>query len=280
MDDYDTDNIRSLQALIENLENAFQKKSGGDCPEYCYDGILEALGTEDYGYPVMVEGSQLIVITDAPSKGLHRASDIINHANAAQVCVHFFLGENSYNCFGDDPDSIDEYKAIAMSTGGIVIQSKFDFSSFVHQYRSTPCGWIQPSDRPKRSVAQVCHSISVASLVCLLSLSVKTDEDSVSVTKPNGDQVRISSNRFQIALYSVSHPMSGEWMVCAASPIQVSSDFQTCIDIAPFYITDTNGQPTFTVAAAPGCKFSTYNLSPAHTHMSLHGITSLLRGIL
>ena len=274
MDDYDPENIRSLQGLIENLENAFQKRSGGDCPEFCYDGILEALNAEDYGYPVMVEGSQLMVITDAPSKGVPRASDIINHAKNAQVCVHFFLGENSYNCFEDDPDSIEEYETIAKSTGGIVINSKFEFSAFVHQYRSTPCGWIHPSSqRPKRSITQVCHNINVASLVCLLSLSVKTDEDTVTVTKPDGDRVSIRPNRFQdtpeqIALHSVSHPMSGEWTVCARSPIQVSADFQMCIDIAPFYVTDTKGQPTFTAAAAPGCEFSSYH-QQQRVHMSI-----------
>lgn len=266
VDDYDPDNIQSLQALIENLENAFQRKSGGDCPEYCYDGIIEALNTEDYGYPIMAEGSQLMVITDAPSKGLPRASDIINQANDAQVCVHFFLGESSYNCFEDDPNSIEEYETIANSTGGIVVKSKFDFSTFVHQYRSAPCGFLQLlSDRPKRSINQVCHRINVASLVCLLSLSVNTEDDVITVTKPDGEQLRISPNRFQdtseqIALYSESHPMSGEWRVCASSPIQVSADFQMCIDISPLYITDREeSKPIFTAATAPGCKFKYAN---------------------
>lgn len=263
MDDLDPDNIRSLQALIENLENAFQKKSGGDCPEYSYDGIIEALNTEDFGFPIMVEGSQLMVITDAPSKGLPRASDIINKANEAQVCVHFFLGESSYNCFEDDPNSIEQYETIANSTGGIVVKSKFDFSTFVHQYRSAPCGFIKQlfhSRLAKRSVDQICHSINVASLACLLSLSVKTEEDVITVAKPDGEQLRIRPNRFQdtseqIALYSESHPMPGEWTVCASSPIQVSADFQMCIDIAPLYITDRkDSKPVLTAATAPGCK--------------------------
>lgn len=261
VDDSDPDSIHSAQALIGGLENAFQRKSGGDCPEYCYDGILEALNAKDYGFPLMFPGSQLIVITDAPSKGLPTASDIIRFANEAEVCIHFFLGESSYNCFGDDPGSIEEYETIANQTGGTVVKSKYDFSTFVHQYRSSPCGFLQsPSDRKKRSIEQVCHSINVASLVCLLSLSVKTQEDVVNLTKPDGVQVRITANRFpdtseQIALYSESHPASGEWTVCASTPIQVSANFQFCIDIAPFYIVNTiEASSVLTAATAPGCK--------------------------
>lgn len=258
VDENDPNNIQSLRTLVSNLETAFQKESGGDCPEYCYDGILEALNTKDYGFPIMMSGSQLVVITDAPSKGLHRATDIIRQANAAEVCIHFFLGDSSYNCFDDD-DS--EYETIANQTGGIVVKSKFDFSTFVHQYRSAPCGFLsQPSGLFKRSIGQVCHSINVACVVCLLSLSVKTEEEMVTITKPDGEQVSISPKKFrdtseQIVIFSERHPMSGEWSVCANSSIEVSVDFQTCIDIAPFYITcEREGKPILTTTTPPGCK--------------------------
>jgi hypothetical protein len=261
VDDYDSNNIRTLQTLISNLENIFQKKSGGDCPEYSYDGILEALKVEDFGLPVMMEGSQLMVITDAPSKGSHSVNDIISRATAAQVCIHFFLGESTYNCFEDDPTSIEKYETIANNTGGIVVNSKFDFSHFVNQYRSTPCGFLQPLPaRSKRNVDEDCHNLNVASLVCSFSISVKTEEDVVILTKPDSKQVRIRPNWFldtteRIALYSESHPMPGEWTVCARTPIQVSADFQTCIDIAPFYTTREREQPAFTAATPPGCKW-------------------------
>ena len=267
VDDSDPYSIQSLRELVTKLESSFQENSGGDCPEFCYDAIREAVNTEDYGYPVMFySGSQVIVITDAPSKGTFNAANIIDQASSAEVCIHFFLGKNSYNCFDDVPHSIDEYRSIANKTGGTIVESMFDFSTFVHRYRNTPCGFLEPqSERRRRSVekntSHFCHNISVATLACQLSLTVETNGEVVTLTKPDQEQINIASTSFkdtseQIALYSESHPTSGEWTVCANGPIDVSVDFQMCIDIAPFYITNTKeGKAIFTAATPPGCKF-------------------------
>lgn len=269
VDDSDSYSIQSLRELVTKLESSFHANSGGDCPEFCYDAILEALNTEDYGFPVMVGGSQVMVITDAPSKGAFNATNIIDQASNAEVCIHFFLGKNSYNCFDDVPYSIGEYQSIANETGGTIVDSKFDFSTFVHRYRSSPCGFLESQNgRRTRSIEKnpgthFCHNINVATLACLLSLSIETKGkgEVVTLTKPDREQINIGPTSFkdtseQIALFSESHPMSGEWTVCANSPIEVSVDFQMCIDIAPFYISDTKeGKPMFTAATPPGCKW-------------------------
>lgn len=261
MDDSDPNSIQSLQNLIVRLENAFQSKSGGDCPEFCYDGIIEALNTEDnYGYPVMVQGSQLMVITDAPSKGIKRAFDVIHQASNAEVCIHFFLGENSYNCFEDSPGSIEEYETIASTTGGVVVNSKFDFSTFVQRYRNEPCGFLSLNKRRKRNAEGVCHSFNVASLICLVSLSIKTTEEAVTLTRPDNERIIINATQYKrstehIALFSESHPPSGKWKVCGENPIEVSVDFKMCIDIAPFFIAHTIESESFlTAETSPGCK--------------------------
>lgn len=268
VDDSDPNSIGSLHNLVSKLEGSFQANSGGDCPEFCYDAIREALNTEDkdYGYPVMVGGSQVMVITDAPSKGTFNAANIIDQASNAEVCIHFFLGKNSYNCFDDVPNSIGEYQSIASATGGIVVESKFDFSSFVQKYKNSPCGFLESQNgRKKRSIeknpGQFCHNINVTTLACLLSLSIDTKGEVITLTKPDHEHITIGPTSFKdtsehVALFSESHPMSGEWTVCASSPIEVSVDFQMCIDIAPFYIMDDTkeGKAMFTAATPPGCK--------------------------
>ncbi len=257
VDDEDPDSIRSLQTLIYNLENSFRKDSGGDCPEYCYDGIIEALETDDDGFGVMTYGSQIVVVTDAPSKGLNNATDVINQANDVGVCVHFFLGRNTFNCFETPPGTQSEYERVASSTGGVVVSSKFEFTSFVQKYRSTPCGFFDVPARKRRTAAQFCHTFTVSSLACTISVSIKTTEDTVMVLKPSREQVSVNSRgdyHERIALFADNHPQPGQWRVCGDSPIEISMEDQKCIDITPYYIKNETGKPILTAETSPGCK--------------------------
>ncbi len=265
VDDTDPNSIKSLRRLVDNLENAFRPNSGGDCPEFCYDGIQEALNAEDPEYggmPILVAGSQVVVVTDAPSKGISSADDLIQQANDAEVCIHFFLGQNSYNCFEESPQSVEEYERIADETGGIVVKSKFDFSTFLQKYKNFPCGMLKAENtRPKRdSVESACHNFPVASLVCVLSISIRaTADETLTITRPDGKLMHVKTINYKdsserIALFSENHPLSGEWRVCGDNPIEVSVDHQTCLDIAPFYIKNEGEKPTLTAETSTECE--------------------------
>ena len=257
VDDTDPESITSLQTLISNLENSFRKDSGGDCPEYCYDGIFEALTVSDYGVQLMTYGSQVVVVTDAPSKGLRSASDVINEANNVGVCIHFFLGQNTFNCFDTSPASLAEYERVANKTGGVVVSSKFDFTSFVQKYRSTPCGFLEAPARKRRTAARFCHEFSISSLVCMLSVTIKTSDDAATITKPNGERALAEARgeyEEKVAIYADNRPQAGQWRVCGESPIEISVEDQKCIDITPYFIKNEASKPLLTAKPPPGCK--------------------------
>ena len=266
VDDANPNSITSLKNLVNDLDNAFRPNSGGDCPEFCYDGIIEAFNYVYDGYSVMaVEGSQVIVITDAPSKGNYTSDDVINLANENDVCIHFFLGGKSKNCFEDIPGSIDEYKKIASETGGTVVSSKFDFTVFVQRYKESPCGFLEPNDRRRRSDEDTpCQSFSVSSLGCLLTLAIETKDKSVTLTRPNGTQVIINVTNPQqhseqeVVLYSEVNPPSGTWEVCGERPIKVSKEEEICVNFVALFIAQTvEGIPCLTAETPPCCELTT-----------------------
>ena len=262
VDDADPDSIKSLKKLVDDLDNAFRPNSGGDCPEFCYDGIIEALNYDDDGFPVMaLGGSQVIVITDAPSKGHYTSDDVINLANENDVCIHFFLGGKSKNCFEDIPGSIDEYKKIASETGGTVVSSKFDFTVFVQKYKELPCGFLEQNDRRRRSDKDtLCQSFSVSSLGCLLTLAIETKDKSVTLTRSNGTQVIINvtnpkQHSEEVVLYSEVNPPSGTWEVCGQRPIKVSEEEEICVNFVALFIAQTVERvPCLTAETPPGCE--------------------------
>ena len=158
-------NLADHIKLLDSLENSFQQKSGGDCREYSYEAVEAALDHRSK-HPLLpfrgltlLPGSQVIVLTDAPPKGGTSArnnlrEEIISKAKNSDVCVHFFLPSDSFNCLDDFPDGVEEYKSIASSTGGLVIDSGFDFSVFASSYNDHPCHALKPTmKKQKRDVA-------------------------------------------------------------------------------------------------------------------------------
>lgn len=260
--------LGDLQNFIRVLDGAFQAESGGDCPEYSYCGIREALNTRNpplSGPSLLQRGSQIIVLTDAPNKGALMTDDLIRIANAVGVCVHFFLGEGTYNCFADQPGSVLMYKSIASATGGTVVKSDFEFASFVSAYNDMPCSYSVTSaqQRGKRAVVEDsnCQRFRVSTLARLLKLSVMTDEDYVTVTSPDGMESRIDAiNRLvatnRVGVYSKVDPLPGEWTACVAKgSVSATVDVEVTLDITPLYfVLAESGATVSTATPPPGCE--------------------------
>ena len=213
-------------------------------------------------------GSQIIVLTDAPAKPGLTAQAIATLAEIQQICIHFFLGESSYNCFADSPGSIDEYRTIADRTSGTVVTDGFEFSSFVQSYDATPCSHLQTATsgrrrRGKRNVVEQanCHIFRVSVLARQLKLSAMIDEESVTVVQPDGTEVQVRVvdplvPGSRVAMFSEARPLPGEWAVCVEKGrVTVTTDVGVSLDVTPFYLArGESAEMVPTATPPPGCK--------------------------
>ena len=271
-------NIADHIELLDSLDNSFQPKSGGDCREYSYEAVEAALDHRSkhplipfYEGFTLLRGSQVIVLTDAPPKGdastrNNLREKIIGKAKHSDVCIHFFLPSDTYNCLDDFPEGVKEYKSIVSSTGGLLINSGFDFSVFASSYNDHPCHALKPTmDKQKRDVAgkERCHAFFVSSLSQHLHLTAQTKERNVVVTRPDNTTVKpkfVTSPRKseKLVLFSEAEPQAGVWRVCVEKGSLenlsinpgVSMDF-----IALYYIQSDQEQVYLTSSPPPGCKF-------------------------
>ena len=109
--------------------NALAATGGGDAPEYALDGMLAGLQVTFENIEIMTPGSQMIVLTDAPTKNEPLEADVIKEANDREVCIHFLIARNM------DFISDSVYQRIADGTSGTIgAFSDFIFSNFVASY--------------------------------------------------------------------------------------------------------------------------------------------------
>ena len=233
------------------------------------DGILQTLeATDTDGFDLMTPGSQIIVLTDAPSKNTAIERRVIDLAKEQSVCVHFFLAFETDNCFSRV--SVEMYRRIARETGGTVVSNAWQFSNFVASHRdSGSCAEFYPELERRKRVAIVdshCQSFRVSRFTNLLKLSIRpsaTGLRTVTVRKPSGRTASprviepYSSNRF--AVFSDLYPKSGLWSVCVDSgAVQVSSKTETTLDVVVLYPKNeshsSSTTPT-TSSSPPACKF-------------------------
>ena len=249
---------------VDNL----RATGGGDCAEYALDGILQTLQATDDGFDLMVPGSQIIVLTDAPSKNTAIETSVIDLATEQSVCVHFFLALETDNCFSVVPGSVEMYRRIAQETGGTVVSNAWQFSNFVASHRDTgSCAEFYPElgRRKKSAFADSrCQYFRVSRFTNLLKLSIRPSETglrTVTVRKPSGSTAspRViephSSNRF--AVFSELYPESGLWSVCVNSGmVQVSSNMETSLDVVLLYLKNeshSSGAVPTTSTSPPAC---------------------------
>lgn len=234
-----SDDISDFRDAIQ----ALPATGGGDLPEYSLYGMKEALettGEDEYGeYDLMVSGSQMIVITDAPSKQPELADQVIKLANAAEVCIHFFLSDN--------PTSDGIYPRIASQTHGTLIStfSGWSLARFIETYETNPCIYLPQNDRRKRQApvltsSDSCTTFLVSKLAGVIKLSINATLGSiVTITRPDGINSTVTAGSENFAVFSETLPLSGRWSACVDSgTLRISATETSSLDTSIFYLNE------------------------------------------
>ena len=252
--------VVELEAFLAATESMVAHR-GGDIPERQLRALLATLMVEHYELrPVMSPGSEIVLLTDAPSHDPDLEDDVITKANAQQVCISFYLSRLS------DRDSA-QYDRIATATGG-TIEDSIDGSSFrrfddEHDYGQC-ARFYELSKRKKREVLsssydteQRCHYFTTSLLTDTLTVQGYTTQYAMIVTKPNGEEVNIITNFRGDKVYRDNAPLSGQWNVCVGTGTLAIS-VQTTDSINPIlqYLISTPTSPEYSLkySPPPACK--------------------------
>jgi len=224
----------------------------------------------------MTPGSQVIVLTDAPSKNTSIKGQVIYKAKSLGVYIHFYLARETQNCFSEVAGSVESYRHIAWETGGSVVGNTWNFSNFVASYRDFPRAELHSPDvspgKRSASVDLYCQNFRLSSFTKLLKLSVRPSEtglSTITVRKPSGNTAtpqvidsRDSNNRF--AVFTESHPESGVWSVCVESgTVEVYTSLKTTLDVVVLYPKNEShlsGAVPTTSNTPPACKVLKHTL--------------------
>ena len=190
--------------------------SGGDEPEYCMGGILEALRASrtisDGGVNISINfysgASQIIVITDATAKDASLSSNVMEKVSSICVKVHFILASESVS-------SYSPYQTIANISGGLVLPSTFEIdkviqtlASFAFQCTGNTPFMNATLLRNKRSTKN-CYTFGVSLFISHISALFLQN---ISLTYPNGTTTQKSGPN----TFTVEYPDAGRWAVCSA----------------------------------------------------------------
>ena len=210
--------------------------------------VLAATLTEDgYSFNLMVRGSQMVVLTDAPSKQPEFKDDVIGYASGEGICIHFFVNHPEYSL----EDGI--YREIAESTHGTLISSfsQWDLANFVAKYEENEGCEFLATRRKKRSAPLSCKTVTVSRLAANLRLSINARTGSgLTITQPNG-VVREPVARNNFVLFNQSNPEHGSWKICSTTghSFEVTDVVTYRIDTTVFY-----WNSIITSVTPPACK--------------------------
>ena len=247
--------------------NDSRAHSGGDAPEYCMSGILEAFGAtyttnENYTLSLFANGSQIIVITDAEAKDAHKSSNVIRVADESNTQINFLLttGMSSYSL----------YKNISEATGGVVVYSNLekgdelkiltDFASvrMAHERRKRKVKRIAEVD-PTRMGGEAppvanCFEYITSMFTSNVNGFVSSTAPSVKVTSPDGVTVKMSS----YPTFNTYWPMPGKWKICAPSGLKLNANVQseTEINFAVSFLVESTSQFLVAEEMPSVCKYT------------------------
>ncbi|KAL5505263.1 hypothetical protein EMCRGX_G006667 [Ephydatia muelleri] len=223
--------LKNLYSVVSNLT----ADSGGDEPEYCMGGILEAMRASrtinvsgnSYNINFYSEASQMIVITDATAKDASLLSNVMNKVSSTGVKVHFILASESVS-------SYSPYQSIAKISGGLVLnRSTFEISkviqtlaSFAIQLTGVTPVIIATLIRNKSSVEN-CYTFGVSLFTSQISALFMQN---LLLTYPNGTTTQIPGPN----TFTVNSPDAGRWAVCSAGQVYYST--QTVVHFAVTFL--------------------------------------------
>ncbi len=222
-------NVTALKAIPE---------SGGDIHEYALDAMLDALEftIKDEDVPLLWPGSQMIVLTDAPSKNKDLKLNVTSLAKKELICIHFFV---SYHSFLED----GVYQYVAEETEGTVVNpySNWTLARFVSSYKEKKCG-IFIDERQKRapSISSKCSSFRVSQLASMFKFSGEASS-TVTLISPSRKSIKVASTG-GVAVHARPNPEFGEWQACTdTGMLEVSVYEDIVIDATIFYFNNIEG---------------------------------------
>ena len=256
----------SFVAKVTDLEAS----GGGDLPEYATDGMLAGLrvtaeNDKSEKINIMTRGSQMIVLTDAPTKNEQLEAEIIGEANQRGVCIHFLIARDTSLV------SSSVYQRIAEGTSGTIGEfSDFTFSDFVASFRQNPCDKLVPGQKRKRSISKrsimrskrqatpggMCKNFYISSFAYLLKLSIEVNNRAfVNITQPNGTVYQSVASSRGLAVFSQAMPTGGQWKACVnynIGRLEVALSQDIAFDTSVLFINEGSEMPSTT--PPPLCK--------------------------
>ena len=227
----DTLLVGDLTDFYEYLQS-LRAVGGGDTPEYAFDAIVKALMYTREGFTPLQDGAHIVVLTDAPSKRVELADDIISIANANRVCIHFFLDADSYDYFtaarySDPVYNFAAFDRINENTAGTLVPNinPSSLSQFIETYETEPCEHVMAKKRSAPIISE-CSVFLVSQLATSVRISVSTSDSTLppfTVRRPDGSTSSPETITQDLAKVSEANPQSGEWTACSeGGAIEVS----------------------------------------------------------
>lgn len=198
---------------------------------------------------VMLRGSQMIVLTDAPSKQPELVDNVINDAITRGVCIHVFATEDyALN------DRI--YERITDETHGI-LHTQWDILQFAEAYSRDNCHYLE-HELKKRQIRSIrvsrnyCEMFIVSKLAALLKLTIKgTSGTTTTLTFPNSTEHTLYFGTNNFVFFNQIYPDKGEWKACTTDVnIEMLYDITYAMDTTVLYFTNKS----LSTLAPPSCK--------------------------
>lgn len=244
--------------FVKAINNLTPHK-GGDCPEYAFTGMLEALYQEPQW------GSPMYVFTDAgPKDATDEYIEEVKHLAGAEeygVTINFFTTGycTSQGYSQQDPRNLHPaFKELAELTAGqaILLKDKWELEELNDLTRGVLEGTnvisvgSNMSGRKKRNVDRARssrYSIPVDESIEKLIISVTTTKINTKgkgITLTDPDNIVITSGKrslSQISVYQIDNPKKGGWTLAVSGSnggheFYVKSTSETNVDFEHYFI--------------------------------------------
>ena len=175
-------------------------------------GILNALSLAN-------PDSNVIVLTDASPKDIHKKEEVITKATELRNSIHFFLSRDGCGNF-------TPYLDVARETYGIVVNQIDDFEAFVKfadKVGRFTTALLDASGKRKREASENCINFTASRFtksIDILFSSISAGSV-ITVTNPKGSVDKVTS-RGTIATYSKLDPVLGKYKVCSTGTFEYS----------------------------------------------------------